>query len=73
MQQITAEGWCSKTNGVFVVYVLCLVAHVCWRYGGFMDICKGEIRGGEPVDQGSISCSMVSYRVGVRRLSGHGL
>ena len=38
-----------------------------------MDMCKGKIRGGEPVDQGRVSCSMVSYWVGVRRLSGQGL
>ena len=38
-----------------------------------MDMFKGEIRGGETVDQGSVSCSMVSYDVGVWRLSGQGL
>ena len=38
-----------------------------------MDMCKRKIRGSEYVDQGRVSCSMVSYGVGVRRLSGQGL
>ena len=29
-----------------------------------MEMCNGEIRSGEPVDQGSVSCSTVSYGVG---------
>ena len=53
--------------------MLCLVAHVYWRYGGLMDMCKGEIRRGEHVDQGSVSFPMVSYEVWGRGLIGQGL
>ena len=38
-----------------------------------MDMCKEEIRRGEPVDQGSVRCSTVSYGVGCRGLRGQGL
>ena len=67
------EGRCPKTYRVFVVKMLCLVAHVCWRYGCFMDMCKGKIIGSEPVEQGRVICSTVSNGVGVRRLCGQGL
>ena len=38
-----------------------------------MDMCKGEIRRGEHVDQGSVSFPMVSYEVWGRGLIGQGL
>ena len=38
-----------------------------------MEICKGEIRRGEPVDQGSVRRSTVNYEVGDRGLNSQGL
>ena len=38
-----------------------------------MEMCKGEIRRGEPVDQDDVRRSTMNYGVGYRGLNGQGL